>query len=51
MEDFRKRTTLILVAAFLVANLSLFVARMEMKSRPAANCTRRAPNMICTDDR
>jgi len=51
MEDFGKRATLILVAAFLIVNLSLFAALMEIKSSPATNCTYRGASMICTDDR
>ena len=51
MENFGKRTVLILATAFLIANFSWFLALKEMRHSPAANCTYRTASMICADDR
>jgi len=51
MENFGRRTVLILAAAFLIANFSWFLALKEMRHGPTHQCTYEGPSVICTANR
>jgi hypothetical protein len=48
MENFGRRTVLILAAGFLIANFSWFLALKEMRHGPTHQCAYDGPNVICT---
>jgi hypothetical protein len=47
MEDFGKRTILLLAAAFVIANLGWAIYLREANRSPVIHCSYHGPSLIC----